>query len=316
MTKTYECCRCGYTTIQKSRMKHHLYNRKIFCSIVYNDIELTDEIKEKILRDTKYNIPKKEKESTVINNITNHNTMNNYINNMDSMEKLGKYMNYKQLETLSIEDKIENKFARRIDNMKGDKFKFGYDLGNNRLFDIIDEISQIRDISELNIIYDNKLKELQLFKSGCWEKYLLDRGLREIIDIMKDYFLDYYEKFLFRKIYVTEKNEREKQQYKNHLIDYYKFIGCFDIYPFIKDKNDCEILGDNDGDYGVYKIEEKWMSKYKDAIDNMKRYEINKIKKDIDTIVKNNTVKNIKQLNKEIIDLVTNDEEFKAGLSL
>lgn len=63
MTKTYTCARCGYITVQKARMKHHLYDRKMDCPIVNNNIILTDEIKEKILNDTIYIIPKIEKNS-------------------------------------------------------------------------------------------------------------------------------------------------------------------------------------------------------------------------------------------------------------
>jgi hypothetical protein len=299
-------------------MYNHLYKRKKDCPATKNDIELTNEIKDKILKDRIYKIQKVEKPQTptIIKNIQYNNTLNNYIGSMDTFEKLGKLMEYKQLETISLEDSIETRFGQRIDNMKGDKFKYGYDLGNNRLFDIVDEISKIRSFSDLNIIYDDKLKELNLFKSGCWENYLIDRGLREIIDVMKDIFLDHYEKFLLRKIFVSEKNLRHKQEYKDHLLDYYKFIGCFEILPYIQDKDDCDILGDDDGDFGKYTVEEKYMPKYNEIVENMKRNEINKTKKSVDNILKNNTKKNLKNLNKEIIDLVTSDEEFKATLEL
>ncbi len=312
----YTCCRCGYKINHKRSMKDHLYSRKKNCPALQNDIELTDEIKQYILDNRVFKIIKEEKPKSIINNITNYNTLNNYVCNMDTFIKLGKLMEYKQLEIVPLEDNIESKFANRIDNMKGDKFKFGYDLGNNRLFDIIDEISKIRNFSDLNIIYDDKLKELNLFKSGSWENYLVDRGLREIIDIIKDFFLDHYEKYLLKKIHVTETNERQKQAYKEYLEEYYNFIGCFEIKPYIQDKDDCDILGDEDGDFGCYSIEEKWMPKYKHIVDNMKRYEINKTKKAVDNILKNNTKKNIRNLNKEIIDLVTSDEEFKATLEL
>jgi hypothetical protein len=316
----YTCIRCGYTSKEKPNMRRHLYERKNMCPALINDIELTEEIKKHIMLNRIYKIPilieEKPQTPTIIKNINYNNTLNNYIGNMDTFEKLGKFMDYKQLETTSLEDSIERKFAVRIDNMKGDKFKYGYDLGNNRLFDIVDELSKIRTYSDLNIIYDDKLKELNLFKSGCWENYLVDRGLREVIDIMKDIFLDHYEKFLLLKIFVTEKNLRQKQAYKDFLLEYYKFIGSFEILPYIQDKDDCDILGDDDGDFGKYTVEEKYMPKYNEIVDNMKRYEINKTKKSVDNILKNNTKKNLKNLNKEIIDLVTSDEEFKATLEL
>ncbi len=308
----YSCIRCNYQTHEKNNMRKHLYFKKKICPGSKNDIELTDEIKEKILSNRIYHIPKEEK--SIINNITNYNTMNNYINNMDSLHKIEKYMNYKQLETISLEDKIENKFCFRIDKLKEDNFKYGYDLGNNRLFDIIDDIGKIRNLSDLNIVYDDKLKELNLFKNGSWETYLVERGMREVVDTIKDYFLDHYERYLLRKIHVTEKNLRQKEKYKEYLLEYYKFIGSFDIKPYVENKNDCDLLGEEDGDYGVYKVEEYWMPKYKDVVDNMKKSEINKIKREVDTILKNNSIKNLKKLNKELIDLVTQDDEFKSIL--
>ncbi len=56
----YECIRCGYNTIQKARMRHHLYEKKNLCPHIKHDIELTEEIKETILQNRFYRIPKKE----------------------------------------------------------------------------------------------------------------------------------------------------------------------------------------------------------------------------------------------------------------
>ena len=107
------------------------FKRKKPCPTVTNDIELTNKIKEKIMSGRIYIIPKEKKEPTIIQTINNNNTLNNFIGNMDTFEKLGKFMTYKQLETKSLEDDIEQTFGNRIDNMKGDRFKYGYDLGNN-----------------------------------------------------------------------------------------------------------------------------------------------------------------------------------------
>jgi hypothetical protein len=309
----YTCPRCNYKTPIKARMNRHLITLKKECPATNNDIELTDEIKEYILKNRIYHI-QKEVKPTFIQNIQYNNTMNNYVKNMNTIEKLDKYMEYKNTEITSLEDNIQNHFYRRITNLKTDAFKFGYDMGNNRLFDIFEEITKIRNLQDMNIIYDDKLKELSLFKSGSWETMLIERGVKEILGILKEYFLDHYELFLFRRIYFIEKNEREKQRYKVHLEDYYKFIGTFDLRPIIEEKDDAEILGEENGEVGVYKLEEKWLKIYNTLIDNMKRYEINKIKKDIDLIIKNNSNKNLTELNKEIIELLTTDEEFKEIL--
>ncbi len=54
----YTCVRCGYKTKNKTNIHKHLYQRKVFCP-AKNDIELTEEIKDKIMKDRIYHIPKK-----------------------------------------------------------------------------------------------------------------------------------------------------------------------------------------------------------------------------------------------------------------
>jgi hypothetical protein len=310
----YTCIRCGYKTSQKRDMRKHFTLLKKKCPAIVNNIELTDEIKNFIIDNRIYHMPKETKPPTFIQNIQQNNIMMNYISKLNTRTKLDKYLEFRDEEIVSLEDNVQSHFGRRIRNLKTDAFKFGYDMGNNRLFDIFEEITKIRNLQDMNIIYDDKLKELSLFKSGCWETMLIERGIKEILSMLKEYFLDHYELFLFRRIYIIEKNEREKQKYKVHLEEYYKFIGTYDLRPIIEDKDDADILGEENGEVGVYKLEEKWMKIYKTLVDNMKRYEINKIKKDIDLIVKNNSNKNLNELNKALFNLLTTDEEFKELL--
>jgi hypothetical protein len=54
----FTCPRCGLTTFQKGDMRKHL-NRKTPCQCVHeSQLQLTDEIKEIILRDRVYHVPK------------------------------------------------------------------------------------------------------------------------------------------------------------------------------------------------------------------------------------------------------------------
>ncbi len=55
----YSCPRCNYKTKLKANMRKHLYDRQEECPGITNDIELTDEIKEKVLKNRIYVIPKK-----------------------------------------------------------------------------------------------------------------------------------------------------------------------------------------------------------------------------------------------------------------
>lgn len=57
----YTCIRCGYNTHDKRLMRRHLYDKKKDCPGQINPIDLTDEIRETILKNKKYIIPNSEK---------------------------------------------------------------------------------------------------------------------------------------------------------------------------------------------------------------------------------------------------------------
>ena len=58
MTVPYTCIRCGYATNEKYRMNDHFFKKKKICQAIKNDIELTLEVKNKILLDRVYRITK------------------------------------------------------------------------------------------------------------------------------------------------------------------------------------------------------------------------------------------------------------------
>ncbi len=57
----YTCIRCNYQTTQKNDMKKHLFEKKKICQSTFNKIDLTDEIKNEILENRIYIIPKETK---------------------------------------------------------------------------------------------------------------------------------------------------------------------------------------------------------------------------------------------------------------
>ena len=314
----YTCIRCNYKTKDKYSIRRHFYERKRPCPATYNKIELTDEIINDILDNRIYHSPKETKTSLIINSIQNNNTINNFIKNMESLDKLEKYMAYKKFDLICIEENIKKIFADQVDKLENDKFETEFIIDKYKMFDIVQEFCKIKngEFEQLNIIYDENIKELTLYKSDSWKSFRFERGLKEVLEILKDYFLDYYEKYLLKKIYLTEPNLLQKQKYREALESHYKFLGCFDLVPYVNNKDNMDILGEHDGDFGKYDIEEKYMSKYREIVDNTKRYEINRMKKSLTEIFKNNTKRNMKELNKNMIELLNIDNEFKSALEL
>lgn len=114
--QNYECIRCGYQTDSKSHMQKHLFLKKKPCPQTKNLIELTDDIKNHILDNRIYIIPTPVKPPKVTNIITN----NNLIINMDTIDKLTKYTEYKQVEIVDFSDSVDMKMRDRADKFRYD----------------------------------------------------------------------------------------------------------------------------------------------------------------------------------------------------
>lgn len=99
----YTCCRCNYKTPIKARMVRHLNTLKTICPGTCNNIELTKEIKDCIVENRVYKIPKTnvKKIPSEIDTKININEGNIYIfytracKNIDEpVYKIGKSYNY------------------------------------------------------------------------------------------------------------------------------------------------------------------------------------------------------------------------------
>lgn len=305
----YTCPRCGYNTKHRNDMKRHLYEKKKLCPGQCNDINLTDDIKNIVMSNRLYVIPKPFGTSTVINN---YNNVNNFIAGMDTIEKLQKYIKHKNIELIGFEQSIEDRYAKTVHRLENDAWKYGFELKKDDLFEVIDQVSKIHKLKtfeDLNIVYDKTADKLKIF-DGEWEEMLLNRGVKKILQTIQSYYWDAYECFLLRKLY-TDINCYNKQRLKEFLIEYYKFIGCFDVEPFVKNKDNMEIMGRPYNDDNEYSICDEYYNVYIGTRDNVKKSEINAVKKTVLDIIRKNSDKNITELNKRVFELFNIDEGFK-----
>ena len=311
----YTCIRCGYQTQIKARIKRHFDELKKPCPGTKNIIELSNEIKESILLNRTYKIPKEEKPISIINNITTYNTLNNYINNLNDMEKLVKYIDHTNIKLEDIETTIDNKYSKEIDRLENDKYKYGFDLQQGDFVKIIDNVSKIENIEEMNILYDKDVSKIQIY-SSFWESFLEEEGLKRVIELIQDYYLYVYENYLVKKIFKRDINPFQKSEYKDLLKEYFKFIGCFDVKPKAKNKTNEEILDDiKSFEYvhfsNEYEIEEYCMELFIKIKKELQKSEINNTKKRVLEVLKKNCKQNLKELNKSVLNLLNADEEFK-----
>jgi hypothetical protein len=311
----YSCTRCGYETKKKHRMHDHLYKRKKTCQGIVNDIVLTDEIKEKIIENRRYNLPKTIKETKtpiqIYNNQYNqYNILNNLISSINTEEKLEKYTKFTETEITGIEFDINDKYDNKIKRLEGNRYKYGMHLKENDILEIVDNISKVSDnFEDFNVLYDADMNKVKLF-SRSWSPYLIDTGIKKLIEIIQDSYLYAYEMYLIKKIYDGKIiNEIERNKYKISLEEYYKFMNIFDIQPYCVDKTDNDIIENGSEDYI---IQDKIYKIYNEM--KISKSEINKLKKTVTDIIKNNSKYNVQELNKKVISLLNLNEEFKNNL--
>jgi hypothetical protein len=320
MKNKYKCVRCGYETDHKSSMFNHFYKKKRPCPMSNNTIELTQEIKQYILENHVYNlqplvpanIPQRIGVSSTINNF---HTVNNFISSLDTMSKLSKYIGYKNIDIIDFEDKIENKYENRVQRLDADAYKCGFELSSDDFLDIINEISTICNLDsfdEFNILYDNKINKLKLYERGMWEEMLLNSGVKKILVTVQSYYLNSYELYLVRNIHNPKHGSFKKQQCVELLTEYYKFIGAFEVPSCMKGMVDADIIsGESDTSHA---LEDRYERLYKVTVDNLKKSDVNRKRRDVVDILKRNSIKNIDEMNKKVLELFNVDEGFKTTI--
>lgn len=294
------------------------------CPQTQNTLELTDEIKEHVLINRVYTVSKPVVQAThhtINQTINNFNTINNFIASMDFMDKLSKYIAYNNIELLDYGDKVEAQYIKNRRRLEKGQTKYIFKLSNPELMEIVDKVSSMcnNNFEELSIHFDEKTKKLKLFEGGEWETLLQEAGITKVIYAIKDNYLDMYECYLVRRLYDDKTSVMEKASIKEHLFDYYKFISCFNIEPYIKGKTDEHILHGASQDSDDMSIEnntiaDTLMPQARKIIDNMPRGDIQRTKKEVLEIIKRNSKQNIEELNKKVVALFNMDESFKVQL--
>ena len=317
----YDCIRCGYNTLYRNDMRRH-FNKKKTCATTKNNIELTDAIKEHILNYRLYHIPKQPNQKIVNNTINSFNTMNNFLSNIDGIEKLKKMHAYKLVTPNNFEDELESKYSRTVkvlDQDKGD-----HCITHDDIRSTVDSVSKVYDkatYKDMNIYLDNATQKLMIYECGDWQEKLINNGLRHIITLIQDYYWHRYEAYLIRKINISKLHFTEKQHFHSLLRQYYSFLAAMDIDPFVKDRNDNQIKYNNDDDEyfetsnfqnaDEYSMAERHMKDYVDIKSSLSERDKRHWRVDLINIVNSNSKKNMKDLNKMLTSIINMDEEFK-----
>lgn len=316
MDDNYTCPCCGFSTRFKNDMRRHLYGKKKPCPLKEKaaqdaNLVLTDELKEFILANRVYHIPKPQVKSskTIVNQtVNNFNQMNNYLNsNTHVMDRLNQYINYRNVDMIDFTEKVEDVYSNQIQMLDDDVDDFKLDACD--ILHMINTLCKTSDKScdDMNVVFDEFANNISIYNDGKWKETGVEKGLLQIIDLLKEAYLDKYECYLLRRIYKGPFQSRKEAEETLH--EYYQFIGCFGIQPYAVNKND-HILLDNDR-YRSFEVSDKYYNTYKNVVLKLTKGEKNMIKAKVQRILKNAAKYNIKELNRRIMELCGVDEEFK-----
>ena len=297
----YECPRCGYCTNVKQNIHKHLYTKKKICQGIKDSIDLTDDIKESVLKNRKYHVPvviqQPPQTTNIYQHITNYHQINNVIGKMDVLDKLTKYISHRGEALLDFDDHVSQTYQGTVEKLDMDAYK-DFSMNPKTFLEIIDTLTTCESIEKLNVLYDEESQRIKIVEFGSWKSKMLESGVDEILLKIQSGYLDYYEEYLLRKC--QNANTYTMQLIKERLEDYYKFLVCFDIDPCVKD---IKYLEDPKTEVIV--------DIYRRLKNELRKTDETKIRREVTRIIRRNCKANIIELNKKIMDLIQVDESFK-----
>ena len=313
--KEYICPRCNYSSIWKNNMRHH-FSRTKLC-LATNDLILTDEIKEIVLRDHVYHESKIDKSTTIINNYNTQQNIMNVIGQMDTYDKLAKLLDYSHKEMHDFRITVDKKVDPTVKKLDADVYR-NFQIEQSDIIGMIDDLTRVKsdETEKMNIVFDKKLNSIRMYINKKWEIFWLDVGVIELIKIIKESYLDSYETYLMRKIYDYSTLASSQMCYENYLQDYYRFIINFDQLPYICEcsLSDKDIIGRELKETNSHYLEDHYHQIYAQLKKEAKRGQKLEIRKHIINIIKRNTIQNIDELNRNIFEVIKMDEDFKKNL--
>lgn len=340
----YCCPRCGYETEKKSNMRLH-FNNKHGCIPYNSHIELNDEVKETVLRNRTYKVDKGPPPSTtnmtnnnsnnhIISNIcktiNNNNQIYNIVANFDTVSKIEKFMEYKNIDPVEFETRLEQTFGNQIRRLENNEMKPAFRFTQELIMDHIQDATKpvvTADEFNFSIIYDDKEKTIMIYE-GQWDTHRLTPGIRRMFEIFCSVYWNVYERFLVRKYHEAKlsHNMRHKALVAASLQIYYGVLASVDLEPHTMNKTDSYLLAPydtceevNDDDLGLnldelYSLEEDIIPIYRDVKESLTKRDRDAVIKEVVDILKVHAKDGIRSLNQHVSKIFSVDAEFAKSL--
>lgn len=312
----YVCPRCDYSTSIKFRILRHFDTLKKPCAN-RNSLELTQEIKNQVITNHVYVVNNCHTPTTIspipkLNQTFNtYNTINSMISSMESLDKVKLLVDKMAIKQIDFETRLENEFQHRIERMDNDQYECGLSFNHDGLLKLVDASTKIEnhDINHFNILFDRTVNRIKILSCGQWDSYLEEIGTKEVVRLMKSYFLDSYELYLIKHI-AGHDLRKDRVVLRDSLDIYYKFIASFDLDAIVFSQTDELLIGHQIRENNMYTLADHYGKIFLDIKKNIKIAEKNKLKRTITNIIKENSAHNINKINKIMFDLIKTDAGF------
>ncbi len=320
-TQPYTCVCCGRKTMYKNDMRRHLYNRKSPCPMSVNPIEMTDAIREYILANRVYHIPPPEPKPqppppapTIYQTIHANNTVNNMIVGMPTQEKMEKYVAFTGRQMNNVYASMDERFQQRARAFQESRPE-GMQLRTDDIMGMINEATSPADVQDMNIMYEPRYDRLKLYENGKWREELLKSGCKHLLRYLQETLLDDYEWYLIKRMYQSPTASQARAKTKELLCDYYRFLGTFDIEPYVQDRPDSELVPHPPSRQETYDVQDELMELYTKTTGAMTRAQMTAMQREVVDIIKKNSRRNLDDLNQKIAGLFHMDTEFQRILT-
>jgi len=199
--------------------------------------------------------------------------------------------------------------------MDNDQYEGGLSLNHDGLLKLVDASTRMEhdDLNQFNVLFDRTVNRIQILSCGQWDTYLEEIGIKEIIRLMKSYFLDSYESYLIK--HLTGHDTRKNRVILHESLEtYYKFIASLELDAIVFTQTDEMLIGHQIRESNMYSLADHYGKIFLDIKRELKISEKNKLKRTITNIIKENTTHNLNKINKIMLELIKTDHEFLEQL--
>ena len=306
---SYLCPSCGYNTDHKSCMRKHFQLKKHCCMIMHPITVLTDEIKAFVLDNRVYTPPA----PVDIKTANQYNTqILVMVKDMDTLDKLE--MTFKDTNIMNADDKILTSYSDKLDLYQADfeEIKRGHILNMGDISNILRDFcgSKRDDLSDLILIYDPSSKTVLVKQNKLseWEAMDMEASIFFVISTLHENYLHEYERYMLR-CHKSTSHPKEKQEFEEHIIKYYRFIAAFELQPYCFEKTDDDIYNN---ERSTHDCEELFYPKFRKIRDSITQAEKKEWFRKMKVIVKENSKLSMFKLNKAVLKIVQIEDVRKS----